>query len=524
MNRPGVMLISMLPEIRNLGMLYLAESVRAAGHDAGLLFMTNERAKDRGGIAFAYNVDETDEELDNAVRFVAERKPDIVGLSLMTGHYHRSVALTKRLREVCPNTEIMWGGIHPTLAQEESIQHADSIIVGEAEDAMVEYLRRRAAGESPRDVGSMWFREKDGTIVKNEVRHLNQDLSTLPFPRWDFTDRWCLHGGKVVPMSDDLYRNYMHWRGELYNIMITRGCPYRCTYCCNASFINLYLRKGKLVRRRKVAEAIEELQHARRRFPFLRGIDIQDDSFLMSDDHYIEEFAKVYKREIGIPFYARTIPSYVTEHRIKVLKEAGLDHLQMGLEASERINKEVFRRPVSNRRFIDAAHVFHKFNVTKHYDVILDNPYATEDDYVDILNTLMACPKPYFLSCLSMTFFPYTPIWDRAKKDGKVEMAREGYADGIVNLKSTYLNHLIIVAPMTPTPLMRYFVDQRAKKSTQVAFEAYCKLVVQPYFTVLNRLRGSRYFFNLLKPAYFFLQRLRRGRDLVPAAPQGSPA
>src|SRR5262249_24010959 len=52
MNRPGVMLISMLPEIRNLGMLYLAESVRAAGHDAGLLFMTNMRAKDRGGIAF----------------------------------------------------------------------------------------------------------------------------------------------------------------------------------------------------------------------------------------------------------------------------------------------------------------------------------------------------------------------------------------------------------------------------------------------------------------------------------------
>ena len=204
MNRPGVMLISMLPEIRNLGMLYLAESVRAAGHDAGLLFMTNERAKDRGGIAFAYNVDETDEELDNAVRFVAERKPDIVGLSLMTGHYHRSVALTKRLREVCPDTEIMWGGIHPTLAQEESIQHADSVIVGEAEDAMVEYLRRRAAGETPRDVGSMWFREKDGTVVKNEVRHLNQDLSTLPFPRWDFTNRWCLHDGQVVQKGETI--------------------------------------------------------------------------------------------------------------------------------------------------------------------------------------------------------------------------------------------------------------------------------------------------------------------------------
>jgi hypothetical protein len=59
------------------------------------------------------------------VDFCVEWQPRWVGMSLMTPDLPRAQALTAALRQARPELPVVWGGIHPTLAPDDALQHAE---------------------------------------------------------------------------------------------------------------------------------------------------------------------------------------------------------------------------------------------------------------------------------------------------------------------------------------------------------------------------------------------------------------
>ena len=500
----NVLLISFLPELRNLGVLYLSENLKKHGHDCPVLFLSNLRALDPTESAFTENVDENEREVSEIVNFVGNLKPELIGLSLMTPHFRRAVNLTGAIQRALPASHILWGGIHPTLSPEECLEHVDVICRGEGEEAIVELADCMERGKEYTSVHNLWLKE-NGRVIKNDVRPLLQNLSSLPFPKYNYKNHFVLHEESITVLNEELYRTYMHWKGKMHNIMITRGCPFHCTYCCNSALKKLYSKKGKIVRRREIGEAIDELVTAKKMFPFLEMVDIQDDSFLFTDTQWVDEFTAEYRKKVGLPFYARTIPRFVTEDRMKLLKDAGLQHIQMGIQGSERINRNVYNRQVTNQTFLEATKIIHRFNITKHFDIILDNPYADDDDLLDVINLLVQIPKPFFVSCLSLSLFPFTDLYNMAHKDGMVGHCKDGYGEGLTDFEPTLLNVLIASIPIMPNRLTLWFAKNRANPSVRTLFDLYIKGVVSPYSNVLLKLRNSKHFFRIVKPFYFAL-------------------
>jgi radical SAM superfamily enzyme YgiQ (UPF0313 family)/anti-anti-sigma regulatory factor len=154
-------------------------------------------------------IDESVEDID------FDAQVDLVGISLLTFLAPRGYEIADRFRE--RGIQVVLGGIHASALPEEALQHADSVVVGEAEEIWPTLLRDVERGQLQR-------------IYKAERR---PSLAGLPRPRLDL-----------------LYR-----KGYLNAncVQATRGCPFGCDFCSVTNFF------GNSYRLRPVEEVVSEV-------------------------------------------------------------------------------------------------------------------------------------------------------------------------------------------------------------------------------------------------------------------------
>lgn len=461
-----MLLISMLTQIQPLGLLNVATCLSEKGHDVSVLFLTLSRP-------------ETESEAGRILEFINLIKPHAIGFSLMTLNFQRSARLSEMIKSRFPDILIVWGGIHPTLMPEECLNYADMVCLGEGEEAMLEMAGKLQAGQDYHDTRNFWFNNKTKGITRNELRPYAGDLNKLPFPRWDWDKTYCIDKGSVLKLDLKRYREHAFGRGSKYNVLFSRGCAFDCLYCCNSYFKKLYEGKGPHIRKRGMGHIMQELSYIKKNFSFVSMISIQDDNFLMSQDDFLDEFAYRYKRDIGLPFVCKSFPQSITSDKISKLKEAGLEYIQLGIQASDGVNKRVFGRPSRLEDVLKAGRVLREHGVVGRYDVIVDNPYETEEGTAEILNMLIELPKPYWLQLFSMAFFPSTELAERAKNDGFFTRERSGYLFDYGKPLEAYSNILISVAPRTPRWLMRRFLANRDKTWAKALLKIYNRCFIR---------------------------------------------
>jgi len=458
----NTLLITLLEEINPLGLQHIATYLKDRGQEVSVIFAPlNPKEKDFG---VEENRVIADRDISALLELISHSKPGLVGISLMTIHYHSAVKLTGEIKEAFPGIPVVWGGIHPTLLPEECIQHADMVCRGEGEVTMLELIGRIEKGESITEIKGLWVRSGEH-IFRNEMRPLVEDLDSLGFPRFDWENSYILQKEGVRQLNMDFYQQCVPRKGRIYDIMTTRGCPYHCSYCCNAILKKLYAGKGKIVRSRSAENIIQELKYVKENFDFVKFINFQDDVFLeRKKDKWLERFCREYKEKIGIPFVCKGSPREVTEENISLLKDAGLEYFHIGIQNSDRINKEIYKRNTSSRKqVIEASKILNKFKLVANYDVILDDPFTNEEDILEVLDTLTRLKKPFLLSCFSMTFFPNYEISRMAEEAGLLSKGKNGYHLKTTYASRSYLNNLVEISPRVPPFLIRFFVKYRKK-------------------------------------------------------------
>lgn len=118
---------------------------------------------------------------------------DLVGISAITGTAPRAYEMAAQLRR--RSIPVILGGVHPTLMPSEAAEHADSIVVGYAEESWPQLLRDFAAGR----------------LLRRYDQSPQLKLNNLPFPRRE--------------LFDTALVNVAH------TIEATRGCIFQCEFC-----------------------------------------------------------------------------------------------------------------------------------------------------------------------------------------------------------------------------------------------------------------------------------------------------
>lgn len=354
---------------------------------------------------------------------------DLIGLTLLTDYYFCSQQVTNWLNQHL-DTPIVWGGVHPTVAPEECIRFADYVIVGEGEDAIVEFAATLKAGDVPSKIQSLWW-HNGAEECGNPLRPLRKELDGLPLPDYELSDQYVFHSGQFQVMAHDLLHHYFTKHTGTHNpglkvgylVLTGRGCPHLCTYCINHVLKELYGAAGYL-RWRSVENVIQELEFAKKTMPYVDYIWIADDAFFSRKVGELEEFARIYKDRIGLPFTYLTSPATLSEAKLEVLMDAGLGAVQMGVQTMSKNTTKLYKRQfMSDEMVIWAMELLNKHKDKlgiPHYDFICDNPFESRDDELETLRFIAKIPRPYFYRLFNLHLFPGTGLFTMADEQGVI--------------------------------------------------------------------------------------------------------
>ena len=388
-----------------IGLRYLHSFLRSHGHRVSVIFFKELY------LASDLMTLPTEREYRLLLDTLEQLGPDVVGISLRSSYLKIATAITGKVRQEL-SIPVLWGGTHPTVSPEDSIEVADMICIGEGEQPLLELADKMAASQDYTGTENLWIR-RNGRIEKNQLRPLIGDLDSLPFPDYGDEDKYFIEEDEIRPGDPSL---------QTYNLNIlgSRGCPYQCAYCCNSVFHTLYEGKGSHVRRRSVENVMQEIHALKGSFPALRRVDFIDEVFAW-DKKWTEPFIARYKEEIGLPFHCAQHPNMVNEDILKLLKGAGLERVEVGVQSgSEEIRRKFFERPVTDERLLNTARLVKQMGIVPFYDFIVDNPFETDEHRRQGLEFLLKIPRPFHLHVFSLIHFPNTVLTKRALKAGLI--------------------------------------------------------------------------------------------------------
>jgi radical SAM superfamily enzyme YgiQ (UPF0313 family) len=433
------LLISLQSNAYVTGLKYIAANLLDNGHDVRILYLPGY----------------LEPTLDPAIEdFIRDYNPDLIGISLMSIEFYPSKNLTLLLRDKF-QIPLMWGGVHVTTKPYDCLEYADYICIGEGERAVVsllDHLNDMGKDVIPQIPG-IWVR-LNKEIIKQPNSTPEKNLDRLPHQEYLPDYYYGFHRKKIYNFAKkpSLFRKYALYGGTYHMMLTTRGCPFNCGYCANALLAKVY---GRKVRERSVENCIEELISVKKD-PHVLYINFQDDCFFVHNEEWIKSFCKEYKKKINLPFMVRAIPTMLDRKKLFLLKDAGLCLVIMGVQTgSDHVNLDIYDRKIHFTSVRQAAQIISEFHVLPYYEMIVDNPYETEDDVIESIDSMTGLKKPYTISLAHLTFFPGTPITQKALNDKIIDPEAYLYRY-MVKIDYTYLNKLLYITPYLPRFFIKY--------------------------------------------------------------------
>jgi len=306
------------------------------------------------------NVDDVDFEAD----------VDLVGITTMTATAPRAYTIADRFR--ARGVKVVMGGMHVSALPQEALQHADAVVVGEAEGCWHRVLEDFKRGQMK-------------GIYRSEQL---PDMAGQPLPRRDLLNK------KAYILTSVL--------------QVARGCPFGCSFCAVSYFF------GRRYRMRPVREVIAEIRSMEAKF-----VGFLDDN-IVGDRRYAKELfqALIPERIIWVGQASSTIAR--DDELLRLAEKSGCKGLFIGFESlSEESLEEVgkgFNRVQEYREVIQKLH---------DHGIAVEGAFIFGFDHDDpgVFERTLEFAKKSKLDLAQfgiLTPLPGTPLRARLEREGRI--------------------------------------------------------------------------------------------------------
>jgi len=330
---------------------------------------------------------------DKIIRELRRYNPDIIAFPVITSFRKFMVDMSKKIKDAGIKALIIIGGydasFFPDIIEKAPI---DVLCVGEGEDAFVEFANALDNKEDYSKISNLWVK-KDGKIIKNDIRPFKNVNEKV------FDDR-------------DIYREYdSYFRDlEFEQIMVGRGCPYRCSYCFNHKYRELYYPVSKkYCELREVNNVIEECLILKNKYK-VKNIFFND-STLGYDKVWLREFIRRYKRDIDLPFTINATVMEIDEEFCQLIAGTGRCFIiRIGLETgNEKRRKEVLNKPIPDTQYYKAIGLLKKYKLKYSMAIMLGLPGETLENAFETLNLADKLSSKYSVVAVNI-FKPFPKL------------------------------------------------------------------------------------------------------------------
>lgn len=317
--------------------------------------------------------------------FLSRKKFDVIGIQVFTFHINIAKEYIKIIKEVSPETIIILGGPHPSSDSQNIFYHFSEIdwaFKGEAEIGLAKLLdligeKEKLLEPDLADIPGLIWRDKNNQTIINQQIFV-EDLDTLGYPSWD------LLKPSTYPLSPHgaFFKNY-----PIAPIIITRGCPFSCTFCAG------HLVSGRKIRKRSIASVIEEIRELYHKYG-IREIHIEDDNFTFYKDLVMEFCRELKRNNLNISW---TCPNGVRldtldEEILLAMKESGLYGISVGIESgSDKILVQM-KKNLNTGKIREKINLLRKVGLEVIGFFIIGYPTETREDILKTINFAKELP------------------------------------------------------------------------------------------------------------------------------------
>ena len=353
--------------------------------------------------------------IDKVIDDIKKFKPEMIGLSALSDDYPLGLRIMEKVKSSFKDIPTIIGGVHATIDPAGVIAEKcfDMVCIGEGEYVMLDIAKRIDEKKDFLNIKNLWVKNLDGSIHKNPVRPYEQNLDNFPIPDWS-----------IYP--DTAF--YKPFKGQVYkygDFEMSRGCPYKCSYCINVQMQAVYKSTGENYHREKsIKRVIEEIKFAKDKYG-IEFIKFWDETFLLMSKERLEEFAELYSKEIGLPYVIETTAKSITPHSAKLLKKSNCKSASLGLETgSPDLRNGILHKPTENETYLNAFKLLEMNGIQKVSYNMLGLPMEKQSDIFKTIAMNKLCKTD---TQTNGKFYPYkgTPVRRMLIEKGWLNEERE---------------------------------------------------------------------------------------------------
>lgn len=356
-----------------LGLGYITAVLRDNGYEANIYHAENPRLKNEDVIMdadvgfdfrsishqrYLESIKDDDhyvwKEVEETLR---DYKPDIIGISLLSVEVASALKISQICKRYNNRCFVVWGGLHPSFLPEDCLHNkeVDFVIRGEGEYPMLDLCKALEKRRALSEIKSLSYRA-DGVIVHNPMRGAIANVDEIPFPARESI---------LYPESFDFK--------SFGSIIISRGCPFRCSFCSSRNFWD------KKVRFRSPQNLVKEIVALKEKYG-TRYIMFWDDSFTINRNIIVKYCQAIIDAGININWKTATRADLIDVELLGKMKKSGCVKLEIGVESGSDRIKKIIHKDVTNQQIKNAFALINKGGIASGAFFMAGFPDETIED------------------------------------------------------------------------------------------------------------------------------------------------
>lgn len=347
--------------------------------------------------------------------YIRQCSPKIVGLSVMTATANAANRIAQIVKKVDSSIQVVMGGVHAEALPVECLRNSavDIVVRGDGEETFLSICK----GRPLQDIKGVSYRGPQQNVIHNQVADVEMDLDKYPMPAYH-----------LVPMDKYYPAIGAYKRLPAINMLMTRGCPGKCTFC-NSAMTTL--------RSRSAAKVVEEIEYLQKNYG-IKEIQFYDDTFTVLRPNVFEFCRLMKEKNLGVSWAAFVRADCFDEKIAQAMKDAGCHQVMVGVESGDEQILKNIRKPIMFKRTINCVEIAKKVGIDARAAFIFGSEGETVESLQRTIDFSLELNPDIALYNIT-TPYPGTQLFNWAKQNGYLlteEWSNYELSGTIMNLPS----------------------------------------------------------------------------------------